>query len=211
MVILHSLSLLVVLLALVAFSTSRSEELNYSNHKGSSIAISGFTNLDNWRMEADSIRCNGSFVFLDGELEDISSLNFTTDVTSLKSSNTQMDSLVYQILSAKGGRAITFVQTHQMVLPRMHMVNIIGNLTIANTTQRIDLQLGYTIGKDKELHFKGLKKIDLTEFSITTSHPLLKAVKFDNQVLVQIEMSLKGSVDSNLNPKNTLVVGTKHF
>ena len=185
---------LVVVVACVAFATSSSKELAYVNDGTARIAVTGFTNLNQWSMETDSIKCNGGFVFQDGELQDISSLTFSTAVKGLKSSYTEMDSIVYQILSAEGVKDITFVQTRQMVLPKMRMVNIIGNLTMANVTRTVDLQLAYTIGENKELHFKGLKKIDLSQFGVTRAHPLLKTVKFDNQILVQIEMTLNNNI-----------------
>ena len=199
----HSLTLLLVVGAFVAFTSSSSEELNYRSNEGARIAISGFTNLNTWSMETDTVQCNGSFVFLNEELQDISSLSFSTPIKSLKSTHSEMDSIVYQILEAKEANLITFVQTQQMVLPRMRMVNIIGDLTLANVTRRIDLQLGYNIGKDKSLHFKGLKKIDLKQFGITRAHPLLKTIKFDNQILVQIEMTLNNNL--KFNPTNTIV------
>lgn len=209
MVVLHSLSLLIVLFAFAAFVRASSEELTYRNHEDSRIAVSGFSNLDNWKMETNSLQCDGSFIFLDGELEDISSLTFSTLVKSLKSNHTEMDSIVHETLSARGAKEITFVQTQQMVLPRMKMVNIIGNLTIANLTRRVDLQLGYTMDKDKALHFKGLKKIDLNEFGITRSHPLLKALKFDNQVMIQIEMTLNNKPKMEFDNKSQIVAGTE--
>jgi hypothetical protein len=191
---LHSLSLLVVIVAFVGFSKSTSEEYSYTNDKSARIAITGFTNLNQWSMETDSITCKGGFVFQEGELQDISSLTFSAAVKSLKSSHVEMDSIVYQILSAKGAKDITFVQTRQMVLPKMRMVNIIGHLTMANVTRTVDLQLAYTLGENKELHFKGLKKIDLSQFGVTRAHPLLRTVKFDNQILVQIEMTLNNNI-----------------
>jgi polyisoprenoid-binding protein YceI len=209
MVLLHSLSLLIVLVAFAAFATSSSEEeLSYRN-ADARIAITGFNNLNHWGMETELLQCSGSFVFLNGELEDISSLTFSTAVKSLRSDHSEMDSIVYQVLSDKGTEDITFVQTQQMVLPRMRMVNIIGNLTIANITQKVDLQFSYTIGKDKALHFKGLNKVDLNQFGITPAHPLLKALKFDNQILVQIEMTLNNHSDLKLNTKNTKVTAVK--
>jgi hypothetical protein len=191
---LHSLSLLVILVAFVAFTKSSSEELPYSNDNKARLAITGFTNLNHWSMETDSIKCNGGFVFMGDELQDISSLKFSTAIKSLKSTHVEMDSIVHQILSAHGAKEITFVQTRQMVLPRMRMVNIIGHLTMADVTRTVDLQLAYSIGKNKELHFKGLKKIDLNQFGITRSHPLLQTLKFDKQILVQIEMTLNTNI-----------------
>ena len=193
-VLLHSLSLLVIVVAFVAFSKSSSEELPYSNNRNSRIAITGFTNLNQWSMETDSIKCDGGFVFIEDELQDISSLSFSTGIKSLKSNHAEMDSVVHQILSAKGAKDVTFVQTRQMVLPRMRMVNIIGHLTMANVTRTVDLQLAYNIRKNKELHFKSLKKIYLHQFGVTRAHPLLKTLKFDNQILVQIEMTLNNNI-----------------
>lgn len=108
--------------------------------------------------------------------------------------------MVYNILTAKGFNEITFVMKQQMVLPKMKMVNLIGDLTIGDETRTIDLQLSYEVKNSNEIKFKGLKKLNLHEFGITRANPVLKRVKFDDLVLVQIEMVLNdGSVTKSKN------------
>lgn len=187
---LNILTLLLVSFVFVAFVKKSNEELSYVNDKDSRMSVTGFTNLNKWRMDTDQLKCESRFIFSEGDLTEISSLKFSTPIVSLKSTHAAMDTVVYKMLSASGVKEITFVQTRHMVLPQMKMVNIIGDLTIGAVTRKIDLQLSYAIHNDKEITFKGLKKLVLREFNIARNHPLLKTIKFDDEVMIQIEMNL---------------------
>ena len=190
MVVLHTVSLLLVFFAFVAFIKISSTVVAYNKADGSLIGVSGFTNLDNWRMETKTISCNANFEIYNGDLKNINSLKFSTPIQSLTSTHPAMDSIVYHMLSANGAKEISFVQTKQMILPKMKMVNMIGELTIGNETKVVDLQLSYEVINAQQINFKGLKKLDLHEFGVTRSNPILKKIKFEDQIMIQIEMNL---------------------
>lgn len=187
---LNVIVLLVVSFIFVAFEKNTDKELPYVTDQKSRVTVTGFTNLSKWRMDTDYLKCDSRFVFSGGDLKEITYLKFSTPIIALKSTHAIMDTVVYKMLSASGVKEITFRQTRHMVLPKMKMVNIIGDLTIGAVTRKIDLQLSYTINNDKEINFKGLKKLVLREFNITRNNALLKAIKFDDEVMIQIEMNL---------------------
>lgn len=193
-IVMHSISLLIVIFASFAFIRISNKTIPYISGKNSLIGVSGFTNLNSWRMETKSINFDANFVISNGNLKSINSLKFTTPVKSLISTHPNMDTVVYNMLDKSGKGVIKFSQTKAMVLPRMKMVNIIGNLSIGGVTKIIDLQLSYDVKNEKEIYFKGLKKLDLHDFGITRSNPILKRVKFDDQVMIQIEMNSKTGI-----------------
>lgn len=190
-ILLHFVSLAVLFISIVAFLKSSSNGTVFSENNNSRIGVSGFTDLNKWSMDTDTLNCDASFVISDGRLKEINNLKFSTPIKSLKSTHAYMDTVVYNMLAVDGIKDITFEQSKIMILPRMKMVNIIGELTIGKATRIIDLQLVYHIKNDNEVSFIGLKKLDLHFFGITRKNPLLKNVKFDSQVLVQIEVNLK--------------------
>lgn len=189
-VVLHFVSLIILFVAIVAFIRSSSNGVEYSENKNSRIGVSGFTDLNKWSMDTDTLNCDANFVISDGRLKEINNLKFSTPIKSLKSTHAFMDTIVYNMLAVDGVNDITFEQTNIMILPRMKMVNILGDLTIGKVTKKIDLQLVYDIKNDNEVSFMGLKKLDLNMFGISRKNSLLKNIKFDNQVLVQIEINL---------------------
>lgn len=141
-------------------------------------------------MDTDTLNCDANFLISNGRLEAIENLKFSTPIKNLKSTHAYMDTVVYKMLANDGVHDITFVQSRIMILPRMKMVNIIGDLTIGKVKRVVDLQLVYNVKNDYEVSFIGLKKLDLDLFGITRKNPVLKNIKFDNQVLVQIEVNL---------------------
>ena len=189
-ILLHFFTLLVLFIAVVAFIKSSPKESFYNENKDSRIGVSGFTNLNKWSMDTDTLNCDANFLISNGRLEAIENLKFSTPIKNLKSTHAYMDTVVYKMLANDGVHDITFVQSRIMILPRMKMVNIIGDLTIGKVKRVVDLQLVYNVKNDYEVSFIGLKKLDLDLFGITRKNPVLKNIKFDNQVLVQIEVNL---------------------
>lgn len=90
MIVLHSVSLLIVVFAFGAFVSISSEEVVFQESEGSVIGVSGFTNLDIWRMETKDLKLEASFVIASGNLNNINSLKLTTPVNSLKSTYSHM-------------------------------------------------------------------------------------------------------------------------
>lgn len=189
-VFLHFCTLSILVIAIVAFVKSSSNSVPYIENKGSRIGVTGFTNLNKWSMDTDTLNCNADFVISDRELKEINNLTFSTPIKNLKSTHAYMDTVVYKMLATETVKDITFKQTNIMILPRMKMVNIIGDLTIGKVTKKIDLQMVYDVKNDNEVSFIGLKKLDLNFFEITRKNSILNNIKFDNQVLVQLEINL---------------------
>lgn len=109
----------------------------------SEVTIKGTSNLHDWEMVSEKAKGNLVATINNSQLTKLSSLSFTVDAESLKSGKGGMDKNAYKALKTDKHKEINFVMDQVKSLNCNQEstcdVSMTGKLTIAGTTQPIDL------------------------------------------------------------------------
>ena len=150
--------------------------------------VTGTSTLHDWEEVAE--QKSGS-ITLDntGELPKINALKFTVEAESLKSGKGAMDKNTYKALETKKYKQIVFeLKSVKSVSPitaasDRYKVVATGNLTIAGSTNTIDLPFNLTI-KDDRVLLEGKKPLKMTDYNIEPPKALLGTITTGNEIEV---------------------------
>ena len=137
---------------------------------------------------------NLTFVMDGDKPTDLSSLNFTIPVNSLKSGKGMMDKNTYKAMKASDHKNITFALTSGTVTPvdaTTYTVKAIGKLTIAGTTKETDLVATAKFNAaDKSFTVSGAKKMKMTEYNVTPPTVMLGTIKTGNDITINYQSKI---------------------
>ncbi|AEM71891.1 YceI family protein [Allomuricauda ruestringensis DSM 13258] len=179
-------AILWITFALVPLSLS-AQNFKLNNGEGE-VMVTGTSTLHDWEEVAE--QKSGS-ITLDntGELPKINSLKFTVEAESLKSGKGAMDKNTYKALETKKYKQIVFeLKSVKSISPitatsDRYRVVATGNLTIAGSTNTIDLPFNLTIKEDKVL-LEGKKPLKMTDYNIEPPKALLGTITTGDEIEV---------------------------
>ncbi len=164
--------------ALVPLALS-AQNFKLNNEEGE-VVVTGTSTLHDWEEVAE--QKSGSIVLDNtGELPKINSLKFTVEAESLKSGKGAMDKNTYKALETKKYKQIVFeLKSVKSISPitatsDRYKVVATGNLTIAGSTNTIDLPFNLTIKEGKVL-LEGKKPLKMTDYNIEPPKALLGTI-----------------------------------
>ena len=160
--VISALSFLMITVASFSIKDSSNNTKFYSSNM--SLSIKGTSSLHDWEMKSSKGKCEVEFVIgANDKITAINSLKFDLDPTSIKSEYTMMDNNTYKALKTKSYKSISFVLASGTVTQTdavSYVVKVLGNLTIAGKTQKIDLAATAKYNSaDKSFTVNGSKKI----------------------------------------------------
>lgn len=182
---------LIAVVSFAAFATSVSAQAIYKIAPGSQIKVSGTSNIHDWTMVATNFSSEGSLLFKNGQLQDISSLSMTLPVNNLKSKEDLMDKRAYTALKAESNPRITYKLTGAVVLPQQKLIKTTGTLSIGGVSNQIELQTAYLVNSDGLITCKGSKSIKMSDYKIKAPSFMLGALKTGNEVIIDLTLVLK--------------------
>lgn len=181
---------LIMIMAIVSFSQGLQAQSIYKVSAGSQIKVSGTSNLHDWNMLASSFQCEGDFTVKNGQLQEISSLNFALPVTNLKSKEDLMNTRAYKTLKSDKFNKITFKLTGATLMPQQK-IKAVGILNIAGVAKQVVLQTSYILNSDGVITCKGSETIKMSDFQIKAPSFMMGALKTGNEVIIDILLKLK--------------------
>ena len=182
-------SILAFLLVTVA-SFSLEGALNNTKFYSSNldISIKGTSSLHDWEMKSSKGKCEVEFVLgANDKISGISDLKFNLDATTIKSEYTMMDNNTYKALKTKSNKNISFALASGTVTQSdatSYLVKVIGNLTIAGKTQKIDLVGTAKQNADKSLTVTGSKKLKMTDYGVDPPTAMFGTIKTGNDITI---------------------------
>lgn len=179
---------LVLAISLNAFTVN--EQTPFKAAGGSQIKVNGTSNIHDWTMNAASFSCEGTYVQNDGQLVDVSALNFTLPVVNLKGKEDLLNTRAHKALKAEQFNKITFKLTNADVVQQQRIIKAAGNLTIGGVTKPVTLQTAYTVNGN-ELICKGSKSLKMSEYGLKTPTFMMGALKVADEVTIDITLKLK--------------------
>lgn len=179
-------AILWITFALVPFALSAQ---NYKLNSGEGeVMVTGTSTLHDWEEVAE--QKSGS-ITLDntGDLPKINTLKFTVEAESLKSGKGAMDKNTYKALETKKHKQIVFeLKSVKSISPvtsatNKYKVVATGNLTIAGSTNTIDLPFNLTLNNGTVL-LEGKKALKMTDFNVDPPKALLGTITTGDDIEV---------------------------
>jgi polyisoprenoid-binding protein YceI len=146
-------------------------------------------------MKSSQGKCEVEFTMgADEKITAINTLIFDLDATTIKSEYTMMDNNTYKALKTKANKNISFVLTSGTVTqsdPSSYLVKVIGNLTIAGKTQKIDLAATAKYnGADKSFTINGSKKLKMTDYGVDPPTAMFGTIKTGNDITISFSSKI---------------------
>lgn len=185
--VISALSFLMITLASFSLKDSSNNTKFYSSNMG--LSIKGTSSLHDWEMKSSKGKCEVEFVLgANDKISGINSLKFELDPTTIKSEYTMMDNNTYKALKTKTHKNISFVLVSGTVSQTdatSYLVKVIGNLTIAGKTQKIDLAATAKYNAaDKSFTVNGSKKLKMTDYGVDPPTAMLGTIKTGNDITI---------------------------
>lgn len=185
--VISALSFLMITVASFSIKDSSNNTKFYSSNM--SLSIKGTSSLHDWEMKSSKGKCEVEFVIgANDKITAINSLKFDLDPTSIKSEYTMMDNNTYKALKTKSYKSISFVLASGTVTQTdavSYVVKVLGNLTIAGKTQKIDLAATAKYNSaDKSFTVNGSKKLKMTDYGVDPPTAMLGTIKTGNDITI---------------------------
>lgn len=159
------------------------------------LVIKGTSNLHDWESVANEVRASGAMTADASGLKSIGSIYVEIPVKSIKSAKGSiMDNKTYDALNANSYPNITYKLEKVTGLNNrsgVYDINTLGYLTIAGTTNRIDMYVQGKMGGDGSITFNGSKKLKMTDYKINPPTALLGSLTTGNDVEIAFQVTLK--------------------
>lgn len=184
-----STTLLLVLTATTSFTLTNGNISTKFRSSNLDLSVSGTSSLHDWEMKSKQGKCEVVFELGENDkITGVSGLNFTLDATTIKSEYTMMDNNTYKALKTKTNKNISFVLASGTVTQSdasSYLVKVIGNLTIAGKTQKIDLAATAKYnGADKSFTINGSKKLKMTDYGVDPPTAMFGTIKTGNDITI---------------------------
>lgn len=183
----HSLCALLLISVLVAPHVSA--QTTYQQARDSQLTIDGTSTLHDWSMSSSEGRYNAEFeINEEGKLSKLKALTFSIRFESLKSGSNALDKNAYSTMDTEVHKNITYKMTSAVI--GAQKIHCKGNLTIAGTTNPIDLDVGYQLTDTGQIICSGLKKIKMSDYKIDPPVFMFGTVKTRDEITVSFKVRL---------------------
>lgn len=186
-------SYLTALLALT-MAVALNAQINY-HATYTKVSVAGTSTLHNWDMASENATCNVSFTFDGASITGLSSLAFTVNAETLKSSHSGLDKNAYKALSTGKYPQISFTSNYANIRSsgnNSYVISTKGKLTIAGVTKDVWLAGETTINPaDMSVQTNGSLKIKMSEYKVEAPSFMFGAMKTGDEVTVKFNVVLK--------------------
>lgn len=159
------------------------------------MVVKGTSNLHNWESEVKEVRANGGMVLDATGLKMIQWLYVEIPVKTIKSpKGSIMDGKTYDALNADNYPNITYKLEKVSGLTKTaagYGINATGSLTIAGTTNKIDLYVQAKVGNDGSITFNGSKKLKMTDYKVKPPTALMGTLTTGDEIEIAFQVTLK--------------------
>ncbi len=179
------MKILTILAGGLLLSLSAIAQDNYTlSSEKSTVVIKGTSSLHDWESNAEVISGKATVDFSEaGSFMGISSLTFMVDVESIKSGKGVMDKKTRGALDSKKHPQIIFL-LGEVTDVTSDSLFATGELTIAGTTNSIEVAASYMLHEDGSLHIEGSEKLLMTDYGVSPPKAMLGTLKTGDEVEV---------------------------
>jgi polyisoprenoid-binding protein YceI len=181
------------------------------NGKTTSITVSGSSNIHDWNMTSPSLTCNAQMAYditSDVSKMNVTQLEFSVAVKTLKSGKEKMDDKTYNALKADKYNTITYkLISSRTSAFKKDAFNIVstGTLTIAGVSREIELNVACQVKPDGTIICVGSKKLKMTDYSVQPPTALLGAISAKDEITISFVLDLKKSLPADYLKRTSLL------
>lgn len=181
------------------------------NSKTTSITVSGTSNIHDWNMSSPTLTCNAQMAYDNtgnSSKLNVSQLEFSVAVKTLKSGKGKMDDKTYTALKADKYSTITYKLISSRSAPyKKDAFNIFstGTLTIAGVTREIELTVACQVKPDGTIICVGSKKLKMTDYNVEPPKALLGAISSGNDITISFVLDLIKSLPKDYLKRTSLL------
>jgi len=146
------------------------------------MTVSGTSSLHDWVSKVEKITGKGSITLENSKIVDISDLQITAVVQSIKSGKGAMDSKTYEALKEKKHPEIKYT-LRSTNKKSSNSISTKGNLTIAGKTKSVDVEVKYQ-NLSTSISFSGDIQIKMSEYDIKPPTALMGTIKTGDEITV---------------------------
>ena len=185
--------LLIILLMMLLFQSPyvNAQSSKIKNHK---VTVKGTSTVHEWESAIEKLECNTSYKIQDNELVDIKDAEMKFYVESIKSTKGKvMDKKTYDAFASDKFPWITFKLKSERINTQASTVDLKGSLTMAGTTNPIELVANYKVLANGDLQIIGNKKLKMTEFNMVPPKAMLGTIKVGDEVTIDFDITLSNA------------------
>ena len=182
------LNLIVAACTLWLITEIQAQVQTYKPSSDSYIEVKGTSTLHDWEMRSDNIISEVKFKLNDkGHPENIESLTFRLNKTSLKSTQSGLDKRAYEALKASRYPEIVFRMNGNSSIQEngdKYKVSLNGDLVVAGASRQVNITATCLNGDDKKLVCSGTEKLKMTDFQIDPPVMMFGALKTADEITI---------------------------
>lgn len=181
-----------ILLSLLLISGTLFAQSNFEV-KNFEMTIDGTSSLHDWTSQVTQVYAEGKVDLSGGALKGINSLVVTVPVTSIESGKNVMDKKTYSALESDDHPTVTYELSKVLSLDNAYgsyTIKTEGDLTIAGTTNKVQMTVKGTLVESGVIRFQGSKSLKMTDFGIDPPTALLGTLKTGDEVTINFALTL---------------------
>lgn len=180
--------LLIIFFLQPFFASSQTFELAKAD-----ITVRGIAREKPWSMTTSTAEGITDLIIRDGKLTGVQLLNFSINVTDLKSGNVRMDQRAYKALKSYPYDRVQFSGKFMNVTqigPKSYILLTDGNLYIGGITQIASLTVQIDLNEDGTLSCSGTKEIKLSDFNVGLRPMEQNVMRLGDSVQINFQLVL---------------------
>jgi len=182
---------LLMLCVTTQISVAQTYELNNSS---STLEVEGTSNIHDWELTAEDQQGKLIAELADGQLVEISKLDFIVKAESLESGKSGMNKNTYKALNTDKYSQIVYRLTKVINIDCTTQgkckVTTIGDLTIAGTTKPINITFDAQV-TESQILLTGNKTLNMTEYGIEPPKALFGTITTGEKVNIKFQSYFK--------------------
>ena len=152
------------------------------NSEKSTITVSGTSSLHDWESNVESLSGKGLITIENSEVTEVSDLEVTVVVKSIKSGKGGMDKKTYEALKESDHPNITY-SISSISRKSSNTLTTRGNLTIAGKTKSENMEVKYQISSN-DVSFSGDITIKMSEYEIKPPTAMMGTIKTGDEITI---------------------------
>ncbi|MCG6188805.1 YceI family protein [Maribellus maritimus] len=185
-----------LLLSVLIFSLANTLSFGQQQFKvipsESKLVVSGTSSVHDWEIEAEEFSCNATISFNENSITEISNVNFTCPVESLRSNNKIMNNKTQKALNSDKSPEINF-RLENSVAANLdkNSYELKGLLTINGTDKEVGLKFTYDRATQNRIKIEGEVPLKMSDFKIDPPTAMMGALKTADEIKVTYNIILE--------------------